>query len=162
MRFEWWPMPGRLGLTWFASRRVSIRRVAPTAASADLSTPARACPQGCPRKPPPAPSTFIAAIVEVAEERLPPEAGSELRADNLELDQHPPRRPWRGGLLRSKQRVPLALCPLDLIEQQFEPIEFAAVWVLSERPSPGVNTSSRWRRSRRSGSSRRPGKTAAP
>ena len=33
---------------------------------------------------------------------------------------------WRGNLLRGKQRVPLGLDRLDLLEQQFEPIELAA------------------------------------
>jgi hypothetical protein len=67
----------------------------------------------------------LAAIVEVAEERLQPKAGGKLRPDPLDLEQHPPRRLWGGGLLLGEQRVPLGLRRLDLIQQQFEPIKFA-------------------------------------
>jgi hypothetical protein len=62
----------------------------------------------------------------VAEQRLQPQGGGALRADALEFEQHPCRRLWRGGLALGEQPIPLSLGQLDLIEQQFEPIEFAA------------------------------------
>src|SRR5208283_3671651 len=68
----------------------------------------------------------LASIVEMAEEPLQPEDGGEFRADAFEVEQHPPRRRRRSGLLRGEHRVSLDLRHLDLIEQQFQPIEFAA------------------------------------
>ena len=68
----------------------------------------------------------LATIVEVAEQRLLPQGGGALRADALELEQHPRRRLWRGGLALGEQPIPLSLGQLDLIEQQFEPIQLAA------------------------------------
>ena len=65
----------------------------------------------------------MASIVEVSEEPFRPEDGGELRPDALDVEQHRRRR-WR--LLRGKQHVPLGLHRLDLIEQQFQPIEFTA------------------------------------
>ena len=56
----------------------------------------------------------------------PTTGGGKLRADALEFEQHPPWRLWRSGLILGEQRIPLSLRQLDLIEQQFEPIEFAA------------------------------------
>src|SRR5208282_4199534 len=68
----------------------------------------------------------LASIVEVAEEPLQPEDGGEFCADALEVEQHPPCRRRQRGLLHGEQRVALRLCQLDLIEQQLQPIEFAA------------------------------------
>ena len=74
----------------------------------------------------------LAAIVKVAKiAPLQPEDGGQLGADALEFEQHPPGRRWRGGLWRGEQRVALGLGLLDLIKQQFEPIEVRArIWVL--------------------------------
>jgi hypothetical protein len=59
-------------------------------------------------------------------------------------------------LILGEQRIPLSLRQLDLIEKQFEPIEFAADLSFEMRrggrPSPVLKSTSRWRRSRRSGS----------
>jgi hypothetical protein len=57
----------------------------------------------------------------VSEESFRPEDGGEFRSDALDVEQHRRRR-WR--LLRGKQHVPLGLHRLDLLEQQFQPIEF--------------------------------------
>ena len=67
----------------------------------------------------------LASIVEVSEESFRPEDGGELRSDALDVEQHRRRR-RRSGLLRGEQRVPLGLHRLDLLKQQFEPIEFTA------------------------------------
>ena len=59
----------------------------------------------------------------MSEQPFRPEDGGELRPDALDVEQHRRRR-WR--LLRGKQHVPLGLHRLDLLEQQFEPIELPA------------------------------------
>ena len=51
--------------------------------------------------------------------------GSELRSDALQVEYHRRRRCW-DALLDVEQRVPLGFHSLDLLEQHFEPIEFAA------------------------------------
>src|SRR5208283_1773077 len=68
----------------------------------------------------------LASIVEMAEEPLQPEDGGKFRTDAFEVEQHPPGRRRRSGLLRGEHLVSLGLRQLDLIEQQFQPIEFAA------------------------------------
>ena len=97
----------------------------------------------------------LPAVVEVSEQALRPEDGGELRTDALDVEQHRRRR-WRHGLSRGKQRVTLGLDRLDLLEQQFEPIELAADLRLQmQRQRTAVarcSSSSRRRRSRRSGS----------
>src|SRR5665811_32037 len=65
----------------------------------------------------------LASIVEVSEEPFRPEDGGELRPDALDVEQH---RRRRCDSLRGKQHVPLGLYRLDLLEQQFQPIEFTA------------------------------------
>jgi hypothetical protein len=57
-------------------------------------------------------------------------------------------------LALGEQPIPLSLGQLDLIEQQFEPIEFAADldFEMCRQSTAVVRSSSRWRRSRRSGS----------
>ena len=109
----------------------------------------------------------LAAIVEVTEEPLRPEDGGELRTDALDVEQHRRRR-WRADLLRGKQRISLGLHRLDLLEQQFEPIEFTADLGLemrrqgtavarrSARRAAGVDRDAAAR------SPRRPEKTASP
>lgn len=61
----------------------------------------------------------LASIVEVSEKSFRPKDGGEVRSDVLDGEQHGRRR-RRGNLLRGKQRVPLGLHRLDLLEQQFE------------------------------------------
>ena len=61
----------------------------------------------------------------MSEEPFRPEDGGEFRSNTLDVEQHCRRR-WRGDLLRGKQHVPLGLYRLDLLEQQFQPIEFTA------------------------------------
>ena len=69
----------------------------------------------------------LASIVEVSEQPFRPEDGGELRPDALMSSNIAGRsRRCRSALARSEQRVPLGLHRLDLFEQQFEPIEFAA------------------------------------
>ena len=67
----------------------------------------------------------LASIVEVSEKSFRPEDGGEVRSDALDGEQHGRRRRC-DNLLRGKQRVPLCLHRLDLLEQQFEPIELTA------------------------------------
>ena len=94
----------------------------------------------------------LASIVEVSEKSFRPEDGGEVRSNALDREQHGRRR-RRGNLLRGKQRVPLGLHLLDLLEQQFEPIELTAdlslqmlwQWTAIARPqlvepSPTVTT----------------------
>src|SRR5580658_862754 len=66
-----------------------------------------------------------ASIVEVSEQPFRPEDGGELRPDALDVEQHC-RRCWRRPLLHGKQHVALGLHRLDLLEQQFQTIEFTA------------------------------------
>ena len=67
----------------------------------------------------------MASIVEVSEEPFRPEDGGELRPDALDIEQHRRRR-RRCDLLCGKQHIPLSFHRLDLLEQQFQPIEFTA------------------------------------
>src|SRR5258708_2443682 len=67
----------------------------------------------------------LASIVEVSEKSFRPEDGGEFSSDALDGEQHGCRG-RRSNLLRGKQRVPLGLHHLDLLEQQFEPIELTA------------------------------------
>src|SRR5258708_15213133 len=79
----------------------------------------------------------LASIVEVSEKSFRPKDGGELRSDALNGEQHCRRR-RRGNLLRGKQRVPLCLHRLDLLEQQFEPIELTSdlsLQMLWQRPT---------------------------
>lgn len=69
----------------------------------------------------------LPAIVEVPEQAFRPEKGSELRPDALQVQQHLPRAGRRRALRGSQQQVPLHLHRLDLLENQFEPIEFAVI-----------------------------------
>jgi hypothetical protein len=55
---------------------------------------------------------------------LSPQDRSELRSNATDTQQHR-RRSRHFGLFRVEQRVPLGLHSLDLLEQQFEPIEFS-------------------------------------
>jgi hypothetical protein len=57
-------------------------------------------------------------------ESLRPEDRSELRPNATDTQQHR-RRSRHFGLFCVEQRVPLGLHSLDLLEQQFEPIEFS-------------------------------------
>lgn len=66
----------------------------------------------------------LSSVVEVTRQPLRPEHGGKLRPDAFQGEQH--RRRWRGRLLGSEHSVTLGLDRLDLLEQQFEPIEFAA------------------------------------
>ena len=58
----------------------------------------------------------------MSEQPFRPEDGGELGPDALDVEQHR-RRCRRRDLSRPEQRVPLSLHRLDLLEQQFEPIE---------------------------------------
>src|SRR5271168_3492099 len=66
----------------------------------------------------------LSAVIEVSGESLGPEDRSELRPNAMDTQQHR-RRGRRFGLFCVEQRVPLGLHSLDLLEQQFEPIEFS-------------------------------------
>ena len=59
----------------------------------------------------------------MSEEPFRPENGCEFGSDAPDVEQHCRRR---DGVFRGKQRIPLGLHCLDLFEQQFEPVEFAA------------------------------------
>jgi len=65
----------------------------------------------------------LSAVIEVSGESLGPEDRSELRPNAMDTQQH--RRRGRHFCFCVEQRVPLGLCSLDLLEQQFEPIEFS-------------------------------------
>jgi hypothetical protein len=66
----------------------------------------------------------LAAIVEVSAQTFRPEDGSRLGAYALDGEQH--RRGFWRNLLCGQKRVPFALRALDLLEQEFQSIEFAA------------------------------------
>src|SRR5580698_10008581 len=66
----------------------------------------------------------LSAVIELSGESLRPEDRSELRPNATDTQQHR-RRGRRFGLFCVEQRVPLGLDSLDLLEQQFEPIEFS-------------------------------------
>jgi hypothetical protein len=60
----------------------------------------------------------------VSGESLRPEDRSELGPNAMDTQQHR-RQGRRFGLFCVERRVPLGLHSLDLLEQQFEPIEFS-------------------------------------
>ena len=66
----------------------------------------------------------LSAVIEMSGESLRPEDRSELRPNAMDTQQHR-RRGRHFGLFRVEQRVPLGLHSLDLLEKQFEPIEFS-------------------------------------
>ena len=66
----------------------------------------------------------LSAVIEVFGESVSPEDRSELRPNAMDTQQHR-RRGRRFGLFCVEQRVPLGLHRLDLLEKQFEPIEFS-------------------------------------
>src|ERR1700719_3012394 len=66
----------------------------------------------------------LSAVIEVSGESLRPEDRSELRPNAMDTQQHR-RRGGRFGLFCAEQRVSLGLHSLDLLEKQFEPIEFS-------------------------------------
>src|SRR5271157_1371890 len=66
----------------------------------------------------------LSAVVEVSGESFTPEDRSELRPNAMDIQQHR-RRGRHFGLFCAEQRIPLVLYSLDLLEKQFEPIEFS-------------------------------------
>ena len=66
----------------------------------------------------------LSAVIEVSGESLRPENRSELRPNAIDTQQHR-RRGGHFGLFCAEQRVSLGLHSLDLLENQFEPIEFS-------------------------------------
>jgi hypothetical protein len=66
----------------------------------------------------------LSAVIEVSGESFGPEDRSELRPNATDTQQHR-RRGRHCGLFRVELRIPLGLHSLDLLEQQFEPIEFS-------------------------------------
>src|SRR6202021_842593 len=66
----------------------------------------------------------LAAIVEVSAQTFRPEDGSRLGAYALDGEQH--RRGFWRSLLCGQKRIPFVLHGLDLLEQEFQSIEFAA------------------------------------
>ena len=67
----------------------------------------------------------MSSIVKAAEQAFSIEDGGKLRADALQLRQHS-RRCRRGFARRLEQSVTLRVDRLQLLQDDFEPIEFAA------------------------------------
>ena len=67
----------------------------------------------------------LSAVIEVSGESFRPEDRSELWPNAMDTQQHR-RRGRHFGLFCVEQRVSLGLHSLDLLEKQFEPIEFSA------------------------------------
>src|SRR4029077_7060858 len=98
-------------------------------------------------------SRDLSSVLEVPEQPLRPEDGGEFGSDALDVEQH---RRRRSRSFHGKQRTPLSLDCLDLLEKQFEPVDFTAkqrLQMLRQRTaSPVRSSSSRSLRLRRSGS----------
>jgi hypothetical protein len=68
----------------------------------------------------------LSAIVEVLVEPFGPEHGRKLWADSFQIHQHRPWR-WRSRIGRqSEQRIALSLHRLEVLEEEFKPVELAS------------------------------------